>query len=1483
MGQKFKDEIIFAGSGLDVDSNHHFLKKGDTDERYNLVPSIGGNNHVLSAIKGNYEITHGLDAFDEFTNPVVRGSCFDSANNRHYYFVCDDNGSQGIFRYNVDDETAESVLAPVDIGAYGLLYNWLAVNNAHGLAPDGWHVPTATEFDAMVTYLGGVGVAGKYIKEEGTRHWRSDTGVTNSSGLSVIGCGYRNYDTGAFVETYWLGTVAYMWTSTEYDGTRAKMRYAWSNNNSINSSNVNKLLGCSVRCIKDSIIGWEEGDTVTDVDGNIYDTVLINDQVWMVQNLMTTKYKDGYDIDYIAEDADWIAASDGAYCKYQNSDFYVWQKHTFTQLGIDLADTIDDAFVIDDYLFWNPKTSSPRMVNIEWAINSINHLERELHATYDSGDTYSYHGWIFDVTSSETIGEDSLIDDIDNQTFALCEDSGDRFYYYYDEGNEYLDTVDRPFYNYADQPYSKPTFAFGNDTNINYNNLKDGVFQFAYRFVYADGRVSLYSPYSEVASQASSEDLYGELLGYMQYGNKITVSVVAPYNKNEMERIEIVYRMATDEGWGYWYYAGEVNKLMLFQDNDVSFDFYNNFAADIVDQDEVLIEYSALPKLADAQTSLMNNRVAYAGVTEGFDNITTDVTMTADFSEISPSFGGTLEEECIISEITHTDGSPYLGWWQTLYYRVIEIETVPGSGDVFVININSDTLTYLVPGVIDEDELKQALVILLTDAGYTNVMDDDEYYALYDEEVGVTSVLILDGQAENGGARENRQVDYLYAASYSTPTYAYSKLSGFKTGAVHPFCIYYYDELMRRSDPMICQDEYGADTMRVYLPFITEQDITNAGYIYKYTIDWQIDHEPPSWAKYWRFGYAGNASVGYFVQYSVVSATVADGFTNIDITSLQTITTATGAGYMSPTLENSNIPAYSFTKGDRVRLITPKADGSADIVAPFQCDEYYYYDYEIISFDDENSVISIVELDLGTGPTQIDLGAGSIIEIYRPKRDEQSTIYYEYGTLYEVREDDNGLYYHKGDTQDQAWDTDEYGTDLPATGTLSKGDIYHMLRLFSYEITTDGDPYPVESYSASDFYDSEVWAQGKIGSVTNIGEKKLNNIRYSDPLIQDTKINGLSSFQYDNYITINRKHGDITAMREAGHTLKILQRSNSASVGVGRTEYEDATGTSYLVQSDKILGVERISTSGHGCINPESVLQAGSYLYWFDAMRGCMIRDAGGGAFPISGRYVSPEGVADYKMEQFFQYHAKKARAGDCSVFTAWDEENKLLFVYFKYDKSEYEDGGFYYENYGTPYTTLDSGATGDECVVFHEPSNRWVSYVTLYGMDLISSGANSLISFSGDKILVHNHDSAEYCTFDGTNYGCGTMVYSSENNNINKLFHAIAIHADTKPRLETIKVYTQEVNDGFMVSKIFYKLIKKIEGIFRAYFLRNGWLGGVLKTHKLYRGDFLRGKVIKVFVTYDGTFDEYGDPLDDTTTGINLFKVDIESEIHDY
>lgn len=58
--------------------------------------------------------------------------------------------------------------------------------------------------------------------------------------------------------------------------------------------------------------------TVTDIDGNIYHTVQIGNQVWMVENLRTTRYRNGDPLPNITDKTAWQSLTTGGYCWYNN-------------------------------------------------------------------------------------------------------------------------------------------------------------------------------------------------------------------------------------------------------------------------------------------------------------------------------------------------------------------------------------------------------------------------------------------------------------------------------------------------------------------------------------------------------------------------------------------------------------------------------------------------------------------------------------------------------------------------------------------------------------------------------------------------------------------------------------------------------------------------------------------------------------------------------------------------------------------------------------------------------------------------------------------------------------------------------------------------------------------------------------------------------------------------------------------------------------
>jgi uncharacterized protein (TIGR02145 family) len=182
--------------------------------------------------------------------------------------------------YNNDPENGKK---------YGKLYNWYAVSDSRGLAPEGWQIPTQSDFQILVTTVNNDGNTLKAIGE--------GTG-TNLSGFSALLGGSRVHD-GSFCD---LSKEAYFWSATEHHYQKGYVNYLHlvNDGNNINLDYDYKDYGNSVRCIKG------------------YKTIKIGGQTWMAENLNVDHYKNGDPIREVRDPEQWSNLKNGAWCYYNN-------------------------------------------------------------------------------------------------------------------------------------------------------------------------------------------------------------------------------------------------------------------------------------------------------------------------------------------------------------------------------------------------------------------------------------------------------------------------------------------------------------------------------------------------------------------------------------------------------------------------------------------------------------------------------------------------------------------------------------------------------------------------------------------------------------------------------------------------------------------------------------------------------------------------------------------------------------------------------------------------------------------------------------------------------------------------------------------------------------------------------------------------------------------------------------------------------------
>ena len=134
---------------------------------------------------------------------------------------------------------------------YGLLYNWYAVKDGRGLCPQGWYVPSLTEWTILGDLDGQGGtVEGCALKVTGSTYWgSSNTCATDSTGFSALPGGYLSGS--VFVN---MGSNAYFWASSTSTLTTGNYIELFSNSGymALGGYNAARTYGMSVRCVRDN-------------------------------------------------------------------------------------------------------------------------------------------------------------------------------------------------------------------------------------------------------------------------------------------------------------------------------------------------------------------------------------------------------------------------------------------------------------------------------------------------------------------------------------------------------------------------------------------------------------------------------------------------------------------------------------------------------------------------------------------------------------------------------------------------------------------------------------------------------------------------------------------------------------------------------------------------------------------------------------------------------------------------------------------------------------------------------------------------------------------------------------------------------------------------------------------------------------------------------------------------------------------------------
>lgn len=458
---------------------------------------------------------------------------------------------------------------------------------------------------------------------------------------------------------------------------------------------------------------------------------------------------------------------------------------------------------------------------------------------------------------------------------------------------EYVGLSKEDFTAIMEPPAIQPTIVLQQDTGFPRNLIIQKAFQFAYRYIYFDGEISVFSPVSQIAIDPIVFDVglsVNEL--YKLSSNKIVVT--CNYGGKFVQFVEVIARNGND---GVWY-------LVHTQDNQYgtasfSFDFYNDGNYSAVSLEDAYGNYDFIPLRAEA-ISFAEGRLLYANSVDSYDNIEIDVSMAPSYKVVEESASvESISSKGGTASITPFDGIFGVGDVVKLDWTGSTEEgyTYTSGGPIFVVlntYYDSQVVSYNVQTGDTIDDIGAAIVALIavslpiavsvtynstTNSIIFNWTDTDEYKT-------VISFTISLNHLETG----------------------VNSGSSYKAGASHLHGIVYFNEFLQDGTVQL------SDDCKVFVEDFYQRKNERYG-ISK--IDYQIKHQPPIWAKYWTWVYSGNISYDMFLQYSVINAfksTSASKAIYLSLNGLQ--------GKDWSYVENySALLDYKFVEGDYIKVI----------------------------------------------------------------------------------------------------------------------------------------------------------------------------------------------------------------------------------------------------------------------------------------------------------------------------------------------------------------------------------------------------------------------------------------------------------------------------------------------------------------------------------------------------------------------------------
>ena len=216
-----------------------------------------------------------------------------------------------------------------------------------------------------------------------------------------------------------------------------------------------------------------------------------------------------------------------------------------------------------------------------------------------------------------------------------------------------------------------PLVSFDSDTNVLQNNFNEDTFQFATQNIFQDGEESAISPYSEIAV---SKVLFLNTMETSGFATNPFIDNVCLVNIQldpvlpDLKEVRLLARRGNS---GAFFVVDQFdpttvltrhiagNSVTVYSPTTETYRFYNNTLGEAVPTQTVNKLYDNVPLSAKGQ-AIAGNRVVYSNYKEGFDNVTTNVTLSVEYSPLTDKdeqFIAADQNTSVISQTTSTSPS----------------------------------------------------------------------------------------------------------------------------------------------------------------------------------------------------------------------------------------------------------------------------------------------------------------------------------------------------------------------------------------------------------------------------------------------------------------------------------------------------------------------------------------------------------------------------------------------------------------------------------------------------------------------------------------------------------------------------------------------------------------------------------------------------------------------------------------------------------